>query len=238
MCTKDAAKRIRIFNLLNLILMSHSSLKKLRATVSKMSAIMVGLMMLFSIGMVAASNVSNSSVDVGKPAPDFKLADLNGKTHALSDFNGKIVVLEWTNPGCPFVVGHYKTGNMQSLQKKYTEAGVIWLAVNSTSPSHRDSKSAQELKDEYTGWKAAYTAQLIDADGKFGKLYDAKTTPHMFIIDQSGNLAYQGAIDDDRSTKGGKEATVNYVSQALDELLAGKSVSVKMTKQYGCSIKY
>ncbi|NTV46036.1 MAG: thioredoxin family protein [Chlorobiales bacterium] len=218
--------------------MSYSSLKKLRSTVSVLSAVMVALMLLFSFGLVAASNASAPSLEAGQRAPEFKLADLSGKSHSISDFKGKVVVLEWTNPGCPFVAGHYKTGNMQALQKKYGEAGVIWLAINSTSPSHSDSKSAKELNDLYAGWKAGYTAQLIDSEGHAGKLYNAKTTPHMFVIDKEGMLAYQGAIDDDRSTNGGKDATVNYVSQAVDELLAGKPVSVKMTKQYGCGIKY
>lgn len=178
---------------------------------------------------------SASSVAVGSAAPDFTLTDADGKSHTLSGFKGKTVVLEWTNPGCPFVVRHYKGGNMQALQKKYTEQGIVWLSINSTNKSHQDYLDAAGLKKNREEWKVASTAILSDADGKVGSLYNAKTTPHLFIIDKEGKLAYQGAIDDDARGNGAK---VNYVEKALDELSAGKAVSTPTTQSYGCSVKY
>ncbi|MBC8044690.1 MAG: thioredoxin family protein [Rhizobacter sp.] len=175
---------------------------------------------------------------IGSAAPSFTLTDLDGKSHSLADFKGKTVVLEWTNPNCPFVVAHYKSNNMQSLQKKYTDKGVVWLAVNSTNDQSGEFMSVADLKKNRTEWKSAYTAQLIDADGKVGRLYNAKTTPHMFIVDKDGKLVYQGGIDDAAGTSGGKDAKVNYVAQALDAVLAGKEVPTATTKSYGCSVKY
>ncbi len=198
----------------------------------------VGILGLL-IGSVISNNASSTaSVEVGKPAPLFTLKNVDGKDVSLSDFKGKIVVLEWTNPGCPFVVGHYKNNNMQKLQKELTDKGVIWLAINSTNKNHKDYQTASEFKAQMAEWKAHASHYLLDEDGKVGKMFDAKTTPHMFVIDKNGNLAYMGAIDDDRSANGGKDAKVNYVKKAVEELLAGKEVSEKVTKQYGCSIKY
>jgi peroxiredoxin len=191
------------------------------------------------IGSVLSNNASSTaSVEVGKPAPAFTLKNVDGKDVSLSDFKGKVVVLEWTNPGCPFVVGHYKNGNIPKLQKELTDKGVVWLAINSTNKNHKDYQTASEFKAQMAEWKANASHYLLDEDGKVGKLFDAKTTPHMFVIDKNGTLAYMGAIDDDRSTNGGKDAKVNYVKKAVEELLAGKEVSEKVTKQYGCSIKY
>ncbi|MFN3344553.1 MAG: thioredoxin family protein [Chloroherpetonaceae bacterium] len=191
------------------------------------------------VGSVVSSNAaSTASVEVGKPAPQFTLKNVDGKEVSLSDFKGKVVVLEWTNPGCPFVVGHYKNSNMQKLQKELTDKGVVWLVINSTNKNHKDYQTASEFKAQMAEWKAHASHYLLDEDGKVGKMFDAKTTPHMFVIDKNGILAYMGAIDDDRSTNGGKDAKVNYVKKAVEELLAGKEVSEKVTKQYGCSIKY
>ncbi|MCS6988226.1 MAG: thioredoxin family protein [Chloroherpetonaceae bacterium] len=188
--------------------------------------------------VVSGASTEETSIEVGKPAPQFSLKNVDGKDVSLSEFKGKIVVLEWTNPGCPFVVGHYKNGNMPKLQKELAEKGVIWLAINSTNKNHKDYLSPSEFKAQMSEWKANATHYLLDEDGKVGKMYDAKTTPHMFVIDKNGNLAYMGAIDDDRSTNGGKDAKVNYVRKAVEELLSGKEVSEKVTKQYGCSVKY
>jgi peroxiredoxin len=182
--------------------------------------------------------IKPDAAEIGKPAPNFKLMDYQGKLHQLSDFKGKVVVLEWYNPECPFVVGHYKTGNMQKLQQTYTEKGVVWLLINSSAEGkqgHLTKETAPGVLKE-NGVKA--TNLLFDHDGTVGKLYGAKTTPHMYIIDKDGILVYNGAIDDDNSTKGGANAKVNYVAKALDEILSVKPVSTPTTKPYGCSVKY
>lgn len=218
--------------------MNQESPQKTRKVIARASVLILSMMFFFSIILVTVTHASAPGLADDEMAPNFTLTDLSGNSHSLSDFKGKPVVLEWTNPGCPFVVAHYKTGNMQSLQKKYKEKDVVWLVMNSTNPDHHDYKSSKGLSEIYTEWKADYTAQLIDKTGEVGKLYNAKTTPHMYIIDKTGKLAYQGAIDDDRSTNGGTKAEVNYVQRALDELLAGKTVSTSLTRPYGCSIKY
>jgi peroxiredoxin len=180
------------------------------------------------------------AADVGKPAPDFTLTDVNGKTVKLADFKGKHVVLEWTNPNCPFVVKHYGANNMQTLQKDKTAKNVVWLSVNSTSKSHSDYMAPAALSSKMIGeWKAAPTGLLMDESGAVGKSYQAKTTPHMYVIDPKGTLVFAGGIDDKRSAnpadiKGAK----NFVRAALDESMAGKAVSVPTATPYGCSIKY
>lgn len=182
--------------------------------------------------------VSANPVSVGDAAPDFSLKDITGKTVKLSDLKGKTVVLEWTNPGCPFVVGHYANGNMPTVQAKYTAKGVVWLTINSTNAEHKDARSAEEFQKTFAQWKSSASANLLDTDGSVGQTYAAKTTPHMYIIAADGTLAYNGAIDDDRSVSGGANAKINYVSVALDELLTSKSVATSTTKPYGCSVKY
>jgi hypothetical protein len=156
--------------------------------------------------------------------------------HSLSEFVGKTVVLEWTNPGCPVVQRHYKDGLMPAVQKESAGKGIVWLAVNSTNPNHRDFKSAEALMQIYTEWQAAYTTQILDPDGKAGKAFGAKTTPHLFVISKDGKLAYNGAIDDD--PRGDKETRTNYVRLAVDSLLKGETVATTTTKPYGCSVKY
>jgi peroxiredoxin len=176
---------------------------------------------------------------VGQPAPEFSAPDLTGKPVTLSDFRGKFVVLEWTNPECPYVRRHYDSGNMPSLQKEVAAKDVVWLAVNSTSPSSGEFKTPEEMK-KWLGEKgAAPKATLIDKDGKVGRLYGARTTPHMYVVDPQGKLVYAGAIDDKRwaSTAETKSAK-NHVRAALDEALAGKPVTVAATSPYGCSVKY
>ncbi|MDP4230695.1 MAG: thioredoxin family protein [Bacteroidota bacterium] len=176
--------------------------------------------------------------EIGKPAPDFSLHDVDGKIVKLSDFKGKIVVLEWINEGCPFVKGHYENGHIPSMQQFYTQMGVIWLTINSTRPDNPEAHNAAQSKEILAKWHAHSTANLMDEDRTVGHLYDAKTTPHMYVIDKEGNLRYQGAIDDDRSTDGGKKASTNYVLQALDALIAGKDIVTTSTRPYGCSVKY
>jgi hypothetical protein len=176
--------------------------------------------------------------EIGKAAPDFTLHDLDGKTVKLSDYKGKIVVLEWINEGCPFVIGHYQNGHIPSMQEYYTKMGVIWLTINSTRPDHPEAFSATKSKEQLKKWGSYATDNLMDEDRKVGHLYEAKTTPHFFIVGKDGMLKYQGAIDDDRSTNGGKHAKNNYVLTALESLLAGKDVTTTSTQPYGCSVKY
>ncbi len=175
---------------------------------------------------------------IGKSAPDFTLQDINGKAVKLSDYKGKLVVLEWINEGCPFVKGHYENGHMPSLQQKYTGEGVVWLTINSTRPDNPEAYNAEKSKVILTQWSSHATANLMDEDRTVGHLYEAKTTPHMFVIDKEGVLRYQGAIDDDRSANGGKDAKVNYVARSLDALMAGKDIETTSTRPYGCSVKY
>ncbi len=175
---------------------------------------------------------------MGSLAPDFALTSIEGKQVKLSDYKGKIVVLEWFNPGCPFVQKHYKNENMQSLQSEFTGKGVVWLTINSTHPKHPNfmtpKKATAMVKEK--GMKC--TEMLMDPDGKVGKIYGAKTTPHMFIVNQQEKLVYQGAIDDTPSPWADPKVAQNYVRMALDEILVRKPVSIHETKPYGCSIKY
>lgn len=179
-----------------------------------------------------------ANAPAGSMAPGFTLTDLAGKPVNLADYKGKTVVLEWHNFGCPFVQKHYKSGNMQALQKKYG-GDVVWLAVNSTNAGHQDYMKPDALTKTLTDFGAAPAKYLMDEPGKVGLAYGAKTTPHMYIIDGAGKVVYNGAIDDNRSAnpadvKGAK----NYVAAALDEMKAGKPVSTPSTAPYGCTIKY
>jgi peroxiredoxin len=171
-------------------------------------------------------------------AMNFTLTDLDGVKHSLGDFKGKVIVLEWTNPGCPFVVRQYKDGAMQSLQKKLTEQGVVWLSISSTNPEHADYIRNEGVRETYDSWKPSPTSFLIDSDGTVGKAWGAKSTPHMFVIDQKFNVAYQGAIDNNPRGNKDKAEVVNYVDQAVSSLLAGKTVETSSTQPYGCSVKY
>lgn len=192
---------------------------------------------LFSFLLI--SNIFAQEAKIDAKAPDFKLKDSNGKEHSLSDFAGKTVVLEWINYDCPFVKKHYDSNNMQSLQEKYTQQGVIWLAICSSAKGKQGHFSNDEINNRSNEHNAKFTAYLIDEDGKVGKMYGAKTTPHMYVINSDGVLVYAGAIDDIKSTDVNdvKKAT-NYVAKALDEVLDGKEVSIKSTTPYGCSVKY
>ncbi len=168
---------------------------------------------------------------VGKPAPEFSLQSQDGKTVKLSDYKGKLVVLEWTNPECPFVKRHYEHKTMNTLADEYKDNDVVWLAINSTS------NATSEANRKWSEQAGLSRPVLDDSKGTVGRLYGATNTPHMYIVDKGGNLAYIGAIDNDPdgSRDSGK---VNYVKKALDELLAGKSVSEPETKAYGCGVHY
>ena len=186
-----------------------------------------------------APGVASAAAVVGQPAPDFTLKDTGGASRNLADFKGKYVVLEWTNPDCPFVQKHYNSGNMPALQNKYTSAGVTWLTINSTALNHPEYKKPEQMAAFAKSHGAASTAFLLDPDGKVGTAYGAKTTPNMYVIDPQGKLIYAGAIDDKRSTDVADVKTAkNYVAVALDEAKAGKAITTASTSPYGCSVKY
>jgi peroxiredoxin len=193
---------------------------------------------LLAVAGLRASFV-NAEVKVGDTAPDFEISDTNGKVQKLSDYKGKLVVLEWFNHECPFVKKHYNSNNMQSLQKKYTDQGVVWLSINSSAEGKQGSLNPAEANLLTEQKKAAPTAVLLDKEGKIGKSYGASTTPDMIVIDKAGKVAYKGAIDDNPSPKPADvNDAKNYVAQALDELTAGKVVSEASTDPYGCGVKY
>lgn len=176
---------------------------------------------------------------VGQPAPAFTAVDANGKTVSLADYKGKHVVLEWVNPGCPFVQKHYNSANMQGTQKEATAKGVVWLTVSSTAPDASDYKKPAALAAWMQSQKAAATTTVMDDDGKVGRAYGARTTPHMYIVDPAGTLVYAGGIDNKPSSNPADIASsTNYVKLALSETLAGKPVSQASTRPYGCSVKY
>ena len=175
---------------------------------------------------------------VGQPAPAFRAADLAGKPVSLADFKGRTVVLEWHNFGCPFVQKHYRSGNMQALQKKYA-AEVVWLSINSTHPGHPDYQSPAVLEKELARFGATPTRFLMDESGAVGLAYGAKVTPHMYVIDPTGKLVYNGAIDDKRSANPDDVKTSrNLVVAALEDLRAGRPISNPVNVPYGCTIKY
>ncbi len=188
---------------------------------------------------LALAGPAFAAVSVGQTAPTFSATDTAGKTVSLADFKGKTVVLEWVNPGCPFVQKHYNSANMPATQKSATSKGVVWLAVNSTATDASDYLPPAALAGWMKDKGAADTATLMDPDGRIGRAYGARTTPHMYVIDPQGRLVYAGAIDSKPSTNVADIKTaVNYVNQALGETLAGKPVSVATTQAYGCSVKY
>jgi peroxiredoxin len=196
--------------------------------------------LLITLGVLVSSCVVTlAGVQVGKEAPDFVLTDTNGKTHHLSDYKGKYVVLEWYQPDCPFVRKHYNSGNMQALQKEYVSKGVVWLSIDSSAAGQEGNYPPGELNQIATKTGSARTALLLDPDGKVGHLYGAKTTPDMYIINPQGILVYQGAIDDKPSTELEDVRTAkNYVKTALNAVMAGQSVATASTRPYGCSVKY
>jgi hypothetical protein len=198
----------------------------------------------FAIAMVAALTMFaavpvSAAPETGKPAPDFTATASSGKTVKLSDFKGKIVVLEWTNDGCPYVQKHYGSGNMQPLQKAAAADGVVWLSVISSAKGAQGHVTGPEADKLTVSRGAAPAAVLLDPEGTLGRLYKAETTPHMYIVDKTGTLVYMGGIDDKpNSDPAAIKGARNYVRQALDELRAGKPVSEPVTQPYGCSVKY
>lgn len=185
-------------------------------------------------GVAAAGGPS-----IGSPAPDFVGTDSNGKPVALKDLRGKIVVLEWSNNQCPFVGKHYRSGNMQSLQKEATGEGVVWLTILSSAPGEQGNVTAAEANELTRSRGASPTAVILDPSGTIGHAYGARTTPHMFIIDKNGTLDYMGGMDDKPTTDLADVATAkNYVRLALAAVMTGKPVQDAVTRPYGCSIKY
>jgi len=178
------------------------------------------------------------AVEIGKPAPDFTGTDINGKTVKLSDYAGKIVVIESYNSDCPFCNNHYKTGAMPKLQKDLAAKGVVWLIVNSVNPKNFSHRTPEQAKAEMADKKITADAWIDDSAGIIGHLYGMQTTPHMFVIDKSGTLVYDGAIDDQPDPTHDPAKARNYVREAVDEVVAGKPVAVSQTKSYGCSFKY
>ncbi len=174
----------------------------------------------------------------GSKAPEFTLISVEGKAISLKDYAGKMIVLEWFNYGCPFVRKQYKDGFMQSLQKEVVEKSGVWLTINSTEPQHKNFLTPEKAKAVSEELKMNNTAMLTDVSGEVGKLYNAKTTPHMFLIDVNGNIVYQGAFDDKPDAFDGPEGATNYVRNAIADLKEGRAVKVSDTEAYGCSVKY
>ena len=197
-----------------------------------MKKLLLSTLMAFSVGATFAASV-------GQPAPAFSAVDTSGKTVSLADFKGKTVVLEWVNPGCPFVQKHYSSANMQGTQKEAAAKGVVWLAVNSTSTDAGDYKTPAAMAQWMQAQRASATATLMDSDGKVGRAFGARTTPHMFVVDPAGKLIYAGGIDSKASANPADIAgATNYIKAGLTETLAGKPISAATTQPYGCSIKY
>ena len=192
----------------------------------------LALTTLFAAGAAVA-------VVSGAAAPGFTVTDTSGKTVQLADYKGKYVVLEWTNPECPFVRKHYGSGNMQALQREWGARDVAWLTINSTNATHSEFKTPRQMSDWMKAQGAAPLATLLDSTSDTGRAYGAKTTPHMFVVDPAGKVIYAGAIDDKRTTNPADAKTANnYVRAALTESMSGKAVTVGSTTPYGCSVKY
>jgi peroxiredoxin len=197
--------------------------------------------LLTALMALAASTAlfAADSPAVGMNAPDFSLTDSKGKTQSISQYKGKYVVLEWFNPECPFVRKHYGSGNMQKLQAEFTGKGIVWLTIDSNAPGLEGYLTAEQANAKMAEWKTKQSALILDPDGKAGRSYGAKNTPHMFVINPEGKIVYEGAIDS-KATPNPADITsaTNFVKVALDESLAGKTVSTANTRPYGCSVKY
>jgi peroxiredoxin len=194
---------------------------------------------LVGLAALACAAPAAASPAIGAPAPAFTAVDGDGRARSLAEFKGRTVVLEWTNAGCPYVQKHYGSGHMQSLQKAATTDGVVWLTLISSAPGKQGYVAPAEARTWKTSTGAASTALLLDPQGRVGRAYDAKTTPHMYVVDKAGTLVYMGGIDnrptsDPASLKGAN----NYVTAALADLKAGRKVAIAASKPYGCSIKY
>ncbi len=191
------------------------------------------------LAFVVLISTSDAVAKMDKPAPDFTLNSVSGTMVSLSDYRGKTVVLEWTNHDCPYVQKHYDSDNMQSLQRKYTSQDVVWLSIISSAPGKQGYIDAETANQLTSSRNAAPTQVLFDPEGKVGRQYGARTTPHMFIIDQEGTLRYMGAIDSIKSANPADIAkATNYVDEGLASLLAGRAIAKKSSSPYGCSVKY
>src|SRR5881394_4036800 len=196
--------------------------------------------LLTALLTIAASTplFAADSPAVGTNAPDFSLTDSKGKTQSVSQYKGKYVVLEWFNPECPFVKKHYGSGNMQKLQQEFTGKGIVWLTIDSNAPGLEGNLTAEQANAKMAEWKTKQTALVLDPDGKAGRSYGAKNTPHMFVINPEGKIVYEGAIDS-KATPNPSDisSSTNYVKAALDESMGGKPITTSTTKPYGCSVK-
>jgi hypothetical protein len=200
--------------------------------VKKMLVVLLGILVL-------AAGSASAQVVTGEAAPDFTLTDTKGVAHRLSGLKGRVVLLEWSNPDCPFVKKFYASKSIQQWQADYVSRGVVWLSINSSAAGKQGYYSPAELDGILVAAGFAGTAALLDPDGKVGRLYGAQTTPHIYVIDAQQKLVYQGAIDSKASVDAADIATAtNYAAAALDAVLAGKPVTVQATKSYGCSVKY
>ena len=198
-----------------------------------MKSILAATLLASAAGLVCAAP------SVGQPAPAFSAVDSTGKTVHLADFKGRHVVLEWVNPGCPYVRKHYDSANMQGTQKDAGAKGVVWLSINSTARDQGDYKSPAAMAQWMQSQKAAASATLMDSEGKIGRAYGARTTPHLYIVDPQGTLVYAGGIDNKPSSNPADiPGATNYVKVALAEATAGKAISQPTTRPYGCSVKY
>jgi hypothetical protein len=193
---------------------------------------------LLSLALILCS-LPAFAVTPNSAAPDFKGTDSTGAQQTLSQYRGRYVVLEWANQGCPFDRKHYVSGNMEALQKQWTAKGVVWLSVISSAPGEQGYVTPAQENAYLKKMNASPTAAILDPDGTIGRLYQAKTTPHMFVIDPAGKLIYQGAIDDKPTPDLSDIKTAhNYLNEALDAAMAGKPVPTATTRPYGCSVKY
>jgi len=195
--------------------------------------------LVMSTVLTLAGSAVLAAAAIGQPAPAFSAVDTAGRTVSLADFKGRTVVLEWVNPGCPYVRKHYGAANMQATQKAAVDKGVVWLAINSTAPDATDYLKPAAMADWMSSQKAAASATLMDESGKLGRAYGARVTPHMYVIDAKGTLVYAGAIDNRPTARAADiPGATNHVHAALAETLSGKPVSVAATQPYGCTVKY
>ncbi len=189
--------------------------------------------------LVIGAGTGHATPVIGEAAPDFTATDVHGETVTLSELKGKNVVLEWTNHGCPFVVKHYETNNMQTLQQEATAKDVVWITIVSSAEGKQGYTTAEEAIALMEQQGSHETMRVLDPEGEIGQVYEAKTTPHMFVINKEGTLVYMGAIDDNSSPRHDTvESAKNYVRAALEDLEAGRDVEVSSSRPYGCGVKY
>jgi len=197
-----------------------------------------GFWLVAGVLLASGSPAHATAPVIGDPAPDFTATDSYGQRHSLSGYKGSVVILEWTNHECPYTAKHYSAGSMQALQHDAAQQDIIWLSVISSAPGRQGYVSPEQANDLTESRGASPTAVLLDPSGEIGRLYDAKTTPHMYVINAAGELVYMGAIDDDASARGNPLDATNYVRAALKDVLAGQPVTTSKTRAYGCSVKY